>query len=72
VYADWTQYRSRLIDAVRDLTADQLAISAGPDHAPIWALAAHCTGVRTYWLCGVLGPASTTQNRLPSGSARMT
>jgi len=46
-YADWTQYRSRLVDGVRDLTADQLAIRAGPEHAPIWALAAHCAGVRT-------------------------
>ena len=34
-YDDWTQYLSRLVDAVRDLTADQLAMSAGPDHAPI-------------------------------------
>jgi uncharacterized damage-inducible protein DinB len=54
-YADSTQYRSRLVDAVRGLTAAQLAISAGPDHAPIWALAAHCAGARIYWLCGVLG-----------------
>ena len=54
-YADWTQYRSRLLDGVRDLSAEQLAISAGPDHAPIWALAAHCAGTRAYWLCGVLG-----------------
>jgi uncharacterized damage-inducible protein DinB len=54
-YADWGQYRARLVDAVRDLTTNQLAISAGPNHAPIWALAAHCAGVRTYWLCGVLG-----------------
>ena len=54
-YADWTQYRSRLVDGVRDLTADQLALSAAGDHAPIWALAAHCAGTRVYWLCGVLG-----------------
>lgn len=53
-YADWTQYRTRLVEGVRDLTAEQLAISAGPDHAPIWALAAHCAGTRTYWLCGIL------------------
>ena len=51
-FADWTQYRSRLVEAVRDLTADQLAISAGPDHAPIWAPAAHCAGTRIHWLCG--------------------
>ncbi len=36
-YADWTQYQSRLVDAVRGLTSGQLAISAAPDHAPTWA-----------------------------------
>ncbi len=64
-YADWTQYRSRLVDAVRELTADQLAISAGPDHAPIWALAAHCAVVRTYWLCGVLGEPGAETTPFP-------
>jgi uncharacterized damage-inducible protein DinB len=57
LYADWTQYRSRLVGGIRDLTDQQLAISAGPGHAPIWALAAHCAGARVYWLCGVLGEA---------------
>ena len=64
-YADWTQYRSRLVDAVRDLTAEQLAISAGPDHGPIWALAAHCAGTRTYWLCGVLGEPGAETTPFP-------
>ena len=54
-YADWSQYRTRLVDAVRDLTDDQLALRAGPRHDPIWALAAHTAGARVYWLCGVLG-----------------
>ena len=54
-YADWSQYRTRLVDAVRDLTDDQLALRAGPQHDPIWALAAHAAGARVYWLCGVLG-----------------
>ncbi|MGZ6272362.1 MAG: hypothetical protein ACXWPJ_09890, partial [Candidatus Limnocylindrales bacterium] len=65
LYADWTQYRSRLIDGVRDLTADQLAISAGPDHAPIWALAAHCAGTRVDWLCGVLGEPGAETTPFP-------
>jgi uncharacterized damage-inducible protein DinB len=70
-YADWTQYRSRLVDAVRDLTADQLAINAGPDHAPIWALAAHCAGVRTYWLCGVLGEPGAETTPFPDPLAEL-
>ena len=64
-YADWTQYRSRLVDGVRDLTDEQLGLSAGPGNSPIWALAAHCAGVRTYWLCGVLGEPGAETTPFP-------
>ena len=53
LYPDWPQYAARLRDAVKDLTAEQLALRAGPEHAPIWALAAHAAGTRVYWLAGV-------------------
>ena len=53
LYPDWPQYAQRLRDAVKDLSADQLALRAGPEHAPIWALAAHVAGTRVFWLCGV-------------------
>jgi uncharacterized damage-inducible protein DinB len=55
LYPDWPQYDARLREAVRGLTAEQLALRAGPDHDPVWALAAHVAGARAYWLCGVLG-----------------
>lgn len=64
-YGDSTQYRSRLVDGVRDLTPDQLALSAGPDHAPIWALAAHCAGTRVFWLCGILGEPGAETTPFP-------
>jgi len=67
-YADWTQYRARLVDAVRDLAPDQLAIAAGPDHAPVWALAAHCAGARIHWLCGVLGEPGAETTPFPDPS----
>ncbi len=70
-YADWSQYRSRLVDAVRDLTSGQLAISAGQDHAPVWALAAHCAGARVYWLCGVLGEAGAETTPFPDPFAEL-
>src|SRR5438093_12421753 len=54
LYPDWPQYAARIRDAVKHLTDDQLALRAGPEHAPIWALAAHVAGTRVYWLCGVL------------------
>lgn len=53
LYPDWPQYAARLRDAVTNLTTDELAVRAGPDHAPVWALAAHVAGARVYWLCGV-------------------
>src|SRR5690242_2958678 len=53
VYPDWPQYATRLRDAVSDLTAEQLALRAGPEHGTIWQLAAHCAGTRVFWLCGI-------------------
>ena len=53
LYPDWNQHAERLRDGVVGLSAEQLAIRAGPEHAPIWALAAHVAGTRAYWLCGV-------------------
>ena len=55
LYPDWPQYATRLREAVAGLGADQLALRAGPEHAPIWALAAHVAGTRVFWLCGVFG-----------------
>ena len=70
-YSDWTQYRSRLIEGIRGLSSEQLAISAGPEHAPIWALAAHCAGPRVYWLCGVLGEPGAETTPFPDPWAEM-
>jgi hypothetical protein len=54
-YPDWPRHASRLRDAIVGLSDEQLALRAGPDNDPIWALAAHCAGARVYWLCGVFG-----------------
>lgn len=54
-FPDWAQYNTRIASAVRGLDAEALAIRAGPDHAPIWALAAHLASSRVYWLCVVCG-----------------
>jgi uncharacterized damage-inducible protein DinB len=53
-YQWWRQYNTRLVDAIRPLSDEQLKLSAGPDNWPIWALASHVAGGRVYWLCGVL------------------
>jgi uncharacterized damage-inducible protein DinB len=52
-FPDWPQYAARITEAVADLDPEHLALRAGPDHGPIWALAAHIAGTRLYWLCVV-------------------
>jgi uncharacterized damage-inducible protein DinB len=69
VYDHWPQYNQRLVDVVRQMTAEQLAIRPAPELMPIWATAAHTAFVRVYWLCGVLGEpgAESTPFRDPQG-----
>jgi uncharacterized damage-inducible protein DinB len=66
LYPDWPQYAARIRDAVRDLSADQLALRAGPRHGAIWALAAHLAGARVYWLCGVFGEPGAEHSPFPA------
>jgi uncharacterized damage-inducible protein DinB len=69
-YDKWPQYNRRLVEVVRPMTAEQLAIRPAPDRAPIWATVGHSAGVRVYWLCGVLGEpgAETTPFPDPHGT----
>jgi uncharacterized damage-inducible protein DinB len=68
-YDRWPQYNRRLVDVVRPMTDEQLAIRPATDRWPIWATVAHTAGVRAYWLCGVLGEpgAETTPFIDPNG-----
>ena len=54
-YDRWPTYNRRLVEVVRDMTAEQLAVRPAPDRWPIWATVAHTAGTRVYWLCGVVG-----------------
>jgi uncharacterized damage-inducible protein DinB len=65
VYPDWPQHAQRIRDAVAGLSTLQLARTAGPDHDPIWALAAHVAGTRVYWLCGVFGEPGADRTPFP-------
>ena len=62
---DWPQYAARLRDAVRDLSDEQLALSAGPEHGSIWQLAAHIAGARVYWLCHIFGEPGGERTPFP-------
>ena len=54
-YDRWPQYNRRLVEVVRDLTDEQLALRAADDQWPIWAILGHLASVRVYWLCNILG-----------------
>ena len=68
-YDRWPQYERRLVDSIRDLTPEQLALRAAPEHWPVWAIASHVAGTRVYWLCHVLHEpgAEATPFADPSG-----
>ncbi len=65
-YDHWPQYNRRLIELVRPMTADQLAIRSAPDRMPIWAVVGHTAGMRVYWLCGVLGEPGAEATPFPA------
>jgi hypothetical protein len=54
-YDRWPQYERRLVESIRDLTPEQLALRAAPEHWPVWAIASHVAATRVYRLCHVLG-----------------
>jgi hypothetical protein len=43
-YDRWGQYNGRLVDAIRNLSDEQLKLRATPTYWPIWAIAAHTAG----------------------------
>jgi len=61
-YDGWWKYNGRLVDRIRSLSDDELALRAAPDRWPLWAIVAHTAGARVYWLCGVFkeGGAEST------------
>jgi len=54
-YADWELYNRQLIEGIRRLTPEQLALCPDGSRWPIWATVGHTAGVRVYWLCDVFG-----------------
>ena len=52
-YDGWRFTNDRLTERIGTLSTEELALRAGPDLWPIWAIAAHTAGVRVYWLCSV-------------------
>jgi len=53
LYYGYERLARRLVDGIRDLDSETLAL--GPEGWPIWAIAAHVAATRVYWLCRVAG-----------------
>jgi uncharacterized damage-inducible protein DinB len=70
-YADWATYNAQLIEGIRGLTAEQLAIRPSPDGWPIWAIVGHTAGARTYWLCGIFGEPGAETTPFPDPFAEV-
>ncbi|HEX3722940.1 MAG TPA: DinB family protein [Nitrolancea sp.] len=57
-YDGWKPYQDLLVEAIRPLTNEQLAIRAAPQLRQLWELAAHILSARVYWFHRVLGEGS--------------
>ena len=68
-YDRWPQYERRLVESIRDLTPEQLALRAAPEHRPVWAIASHVAATRVYWLCHVLGEPGAETRPSPTRAA---
>ena len=64
-YDMWPKYNRRLVEVVRDMTPDQLAIRPSPDLSPIWATVGHTASGRVYWLCGIVGEPGAEETPFP-------
>jgi uncharacterized damage-inducible protein DinB len=60
-YADWRLYNDVVVEALRAMRTDELALTAASGDPmsstswPIWAIAGHTAAMRVYWLSRVLG-----------------
>ena len=68
-YDQWPQYNDRIIEVVREMTPEQLAIRPAPSRWPIWATVGHTAGTRVYWLCGFLGEPGAETTPIPEMAA---
>jgi uncharacterized damage-inducible protein DinB len=59
----WPLLNSRLTDAVRTLSDEQLAVSADPGRWPLWAVVGHLACQRVFWLCDFAGQPGADTTR---------
>jgi hypothetical protein len=54
-YEGWQIYNERIVEVIRDLSAQQLGVRPAPERWPLLATVGHTAEMRVYWLCGVFG-----------------
>src|SRR5262245_49658823 len=65
-YSNWPTYNLALRDRVVGLSEEQLALNAGPDRWPIWAIVGHQACQRTFWLCDFAGEERFPETPFPN------
>lgn len=55
LFEGWRTHQAMVIDALRELTPEQVAFRTAPNQWAIWQLAAHVAGSRAYWFHDQLG-----------------
>jgi uncharacterized damage-inducible protein DinB len=54
-YKGWETYNDYLVEAVGNLTDEQLLLTNSSSQWPVWSLAVHILSTRPHWLTGVAG-----------------
>jgi hypothetical protein len=54
-YDGWANYQRLLLDAIGELSPEQLGLRTASHLWAVWQIAGHMAGSRTYWLHDVLG-----------------
>ena len=54
-YEGWAYHQRLLLEAIADLSQEQLALRTAPHEMAIWQIASHMAGSRAYWFHDMLG-----------------
>ena len=63
-YEGWARHQALVIDAIRGLTHEELALRAAPDTWSIWQLAGHVARSRAFWFHDMLGEGDPSTRHL--------
>jgi len=65
IYEGWRRVQDRLVARIPRLGTEELALTGAPDCWPVWALIAHLSGTRVYWLCTIAGEPGVETTPFP-------